>query len=109
MSDSTTRTHSEADLRLDDKYRNWSPQSQTYASADILLQYVATGWEIENPAACETFFVAGARRAEVYRFNLRRAGERLELPVLANPMVFRLIEKYRLNVIRIHSDRGDAI
>ena len=106
MTNSTVYLDSE--LHTNETYRHWAPQSQAYAPADILLQYLATGWEIDNPAAVETYYCAGVRRADVYLFSLRRAGDHVEMPVLANPAVSRLIEKYQLTVHRVNVDCGET-
>ncbi|HVO42734.1 MAG TPA: hypothetical protein VMT34_08930 [Aggregatilineales bacterium] len=97
----------ETRIPIDDKYRHWSPQSQTYASTDILIQYLAAGWKVENPAIVETYLCAGVRRSDIYHFNLKREDESLEMPVLASPMINRLIEKYGLTVLRVNTDRAD--
>jgi hypothetical protein len=101
-------SHLDSRLFNQETHRHWSPQSQNYASADILLQYIASGWEPENTALVETYYSAGVRRSEIFYFSLVRDGERVEMPVLANPMVSRLIEKYHLNVLRVNDERGDA-
>ncbi len=88
-------------------HRHWSPTSQTYAPADVLMSHLQTGWRLDGLAGVESFWHAGVRRVDVYYFTLVRGDERLEMPVLANPTVFRLIEENQLNVIRVNASRGD--
>ena len=93
----------------DESFRHWSPQSQNYASADILVQYLANGWTVESPAVVESHSATGARRSEVYHFHLIRNEQDIEMPVLANPVVSRLIEQYELTVLRVNNDRGETL
>lgn len=88
-------------------YRHWSRESQTYAPADVLMRYLRSGWELDKLAAVESFWHAGVRRVEVYYFTLLNGEERVEMPVLANPAVFRLIEESQLTVIRVNSTQED--
>lgn len=88
--------------------RHWSPASQAYAPADILLRYLRTGWKLENMAAVESFYYAGYRRVDVYHFMLKREQETVEMPVLMNPVVTRLIEEHKLTVIRVNSSQEEV-
>src|SRR5579859_506437 len=92
----------------EENYRHWSPSSQTYAPADVLVRYLRTGWSLDPMAAVETFFYAGYRRVDVYYFTLRNADQTLEMPVLGNPAVRRLLEEHKLTVLRINAAIEDA-
>ncbi len=87
--------------------RHWSPTSQAYAPADVLQRYLRTGWKLETLAAVETFYYAGYRRVDIYYFTLKRNEETIEMPVLRNPVVTRLIEEQKLTVMRINSTQED--
>jgi len=106
MADHYVKVQSELDL-IDDggEYRHWAPESQTYAPADVLQQYLRNGWQLDSLAAVETFYMAGYRRSDIYYFTLRREDEFIEMPVLANPVVFRIIQEHKLNVLRINVSR----
>ncbi len=88
-------------------YHYWSPRSQTYAPANVLMHYLQRGWRLDPLAAVESFWHAGVRRVDVYYFTLLNSDERIEMPVLANPAVFRLIEEHQLTVIRVNASRLD--
>ena len=97
----TTSAHKvDYKVDLDDNYRHWSPNSQTYAPADVLVRHLRTGWTLEPMAAVETFYYAGYRRVDVYFFTLKKDDTTLEMPVLGNPAVRRLIEEQKLTVVR---------
>ena len=100
----STTTSSFAD---EDRYRHWSPDSQTYAPADVLLNYIRQGWQLDSRAAVETFFYAGYRRVDVFYFTLRDGDVVVEMPVLANPAVSRLVEQNKLTVLRINHTREE--
>jgi len=100
----STRTATEGTHKVDDdNYRHWAPNSQTYAPADVLVRHLRTGWTLDPVAAVETFFYAGYRRVDVYYFTLMNGDTRLEMPVLGNPAVRRLIEEHKLSVLRINA------
>ena len=106
MADRSTGTFTSAKTG-GERHRHWSRESQTYAPADVLLHLLRAGWSLEPLAAVETFFYAGYRRVDVYYFTLRHGEETLEMPVLANPAVRRLIEQYKLTVLRVNAAREE--
>jgi hypothetical protein len=91
----------------DDRVRHWSPESQPYAPADVLLNYLQSGWLLESLASVETFYYAGYRRVDIVHFTLRSGDSILEMPVLANPAVTRLLEERSMTVLRINATRND--
>ena len=106
MEERPARTYIPADTD-EEVSRHWSPASQAYAPADVLQRYLRTGWKLENLAAVESFYYAGYRRVDIYYFTLKRNEETIEMPVLRNPVVTRLIEEQKLTVMRINSTQED--
>lgn len=98
----STETQVSLDFIEDDEYKHWCPASETYATADVLLQYLRAGWELDNLVAVETFYHAGYRCSDIYCFTLMRNGESREIPILANPVVFRVIDDHQLTILRIN-------
>jgi hypothetical protein len=107
----TQRTDDQTDLgqseQEKERHLHWSQQSQVYASAEVLTQRMRDGWRLGDVAAVETFYYGGYRWVEVYYFTLLRGESRMELPVLANPVVLRLIHERGLSVVRVNTYRGD--
>jgi len=91
-----------------DRARHWSPDSQTYAPADVLMRYLTDGWELQSLAAVESFYYAGYRRVDIFYFTLKNGSEVIEMPVLANPVTHRLVEERKLTVLRVNALRGDT-
>jgi hypothetical protein len=85
----------------------WSPKSQSYAPADILLRYLDYGWELDHLAAVESYWHHGVRRTDIYYFTLNFGDSRIEMPVLANPTVLKLIRDRHLTVIRVNGGLED--
>jgi hypothetical protein len=81
------------------KFRHWSAESQEYAPSDALLSCLSEGWLLDKLIAIETFYYSGYRRVDVVYFTLHREDQTCEMPVLANPMVNRLIDYYDLTVV----------
>lgn len=82
----------------DDDYRHWSPASQPYATAEVLLQYLSRGWECMNEVAVKTFRCVSSRCVEVYAFEISKGHERLCVPVVSNPIILRFIRQRGLAV-----------
>lgn len=101
MADHLTTIHSEQ--TSEEGHRHWSPTSQTYAPADVLLHYLSNDWQLKPLAAVETFYYAGQRQVEVYYFTLVKEDRQLEMPVQANPIILRLIQEHNLTVLRVNA------
>ncbi|MCC7446885.1 MAG: hypothetical protein IT324_05675 [Anaerolineae bacterium] len=87
---------------IDDEHRHWCPVSEKYAPADVLLDYLRQGWELDKLVAVETFYFAGYRCSDIYYFTLYRDDLSCEMPVLANPIVLRVVEEQQLSILRIN-------
>ena len=105
MVDHSRETQTRINYPDDDVHRHWSPDSETYAPADVLLQHLKSGWNLERLVAVETVYYAGYRRSDIYYFTLERDGRTVEMPILANPAVFKVIEQNQLTTLRINVDR----
>lgn len=85
-------------------YRHWSPESETYAPAYVLLQFIRQAWQLDEMVVVELFPCARSyQHVQVYYFTLRRDDEQIWMPVLANPVVLQLIKSYGLTVRRPES------
>jgi hypothetical protein len=91
------------DLQDEGSYRHWCPQSQPYAPADMLLQYLRVGCKLDCLVTVEAFYCAGQWRVDIYVFTLRRGENQVEMPVVANPVVLNTVKNYNLTVLQINS------
>lgn len=91
-------------LRATDTRRHWSPTSQPYAPADVLMRYLASGWKISPVVGLEEHYHAGVRKVDVYHFELVKDGKQQILPVQSNPVVRRLLSDKKLRVVLLKSD-----
>jgi hypothetical protein len=94
----------EMELRSTDTRRHWSPSSQIYAPADVLLQYLADGWAISPVVGQEAHWHAGVRRVDVYHFELVKGEQAQVLPVQSNPIIRRLIQRRQLKIVLLKSN-----
>lgn len=94
----------EVELRALDTRRHWSPSSQVYAPADVLLQYLANGWAISPVVGLEEHWHAGVRRVDVYHFELTKDDQINIMPVQSNPVVRRLIHDRDLKIVLLRRD-----
>lgn len=88
------------ELEIDEDYRHWSPESQSYTTAEVLLQYLSWGWECMNHVTVKTSRCGHRRFIELYSFEIAKGHERLCVPVVSNPVILRLIHERKLNVIQ---------
>jgi hypothetical protein len=105
MVDQRREMQTRIDYPDDDVHRHWSPDSETYAPAEVLLHYLSRDWKLQKLVAVETVYYAGYRRSDIYYFTLERDGHAVEMPILANPAVFKVIEQHQLTTLRINVDR----
>lgn len=94
----------EMELRSNDTRRHWSPTSQTYAPADVLLRFLAEGWQISPIVGLEEHWHAGVRRVDVYHFELTKDEASQVLPVQSNPVVRRLMHDRKFRVVLLKRD-----
>ncbi len=89
----TTRVH----------HRHWAPSSQRYAPGDVLLAYLRNGWSLDPVVTVQTVYYSGYRCVEVFHFMLTDGQEVLEMPVVANPRIYQLIEEHRLSLLPLNA------
>lgn len=94
----------EAEMRSLDTRRHWSPTSQTYAPADVLLRYLTEGWQISPVVGLEEHWHAGSRRVDVYHFEVIKDDQAQVVPVQSNPVVRRLLRDRSLRVVLLKSE-----
>jgi hypothetical protein len=89
------------DRKHDEDYRHWSPTSQPYASADVLLQYLRERWQIYERVEVVLNHCVSRQCIETYNFVLIRDAVYFTMPVLANPVVLRLTRELGLILVRV--------
>ena len=92
----------EMERRSVDKRRYWSPSSQTYAPADVLLEYLVNGWSISPVVGREDYWYGGGRHITVHYFELTMNNQAVVLPVLGNPVVRRLLQQQQLRIVLLN-------
>ncbi len=78
---------------------HWSSESQSYASGDILINYLRNGWTPAHSVMMQTFHFGGYRHVHVFRFRLTQGDQTLTIPVIANPIIDRLIRDCQMDCI----------
>jgi hypothetical protein len=58
------------------------------------------GWQLASQVAVKSFLYFGGRPINVYYFTLTKDDDQIEMPVLLNPVVRRLIEHHHLQIVR---------
>lgn len=73
--------------------RHWSPSSEPYATGDVLVRHLHMGWTVQH-VELVVFPCTGYRQISVHRFSLAKEGCELQMSVVTNPTVMRLVEEF---------------
>lgn len=82
-----------------DVWQHWCQDTEKYCGGDGLVTVMMQGWELHPTVQLEYKHFGGNRRVRVYHFSLFRQGEHMEMPVVHNPYVNRLIRTMQLDVV----------
>ena len=80
------------------EHRHWSPDSQVYAPGDVLMHLIRDGWQVYGKVFVQTYCCVSRRHTQVYHFVLIHNDEHLDLHVVANPAVRRLVQERQFPV-----------
>jgi hypothetical protein len=94
----------EIELRSANPRRHWSPASQSYAPADVLLEYLADGWNLSSVVGRLEHWYGAGRHVDVYYFELARDHLARVMAVHGNPAVHRLVWERQLWVVPLEGD-----
>jgi hypothetical protein len=78
-------------VQYPDVNRHWSPRSERFAGGDSLMTALLRGWSIGDTVVCERFYHGGSRPVAVYHFRLKKDDREINMPVIENPYVTRLL------------------
>ena len=85
-----------------DKDVHWHPQSQPYASGHQLNSKLNNGWVIDNIVFRTEHRVQVTHRTiTFYVVVLIKDGEKLNMPVLANPFVDRVVKEAGVKIFTV--------
>ena len=93
-----------SEVEHDEDHRHWSPNSQSYAPADILFQYLRDGWLLGDKVLVQVFQCFSWRCVEVYYFRLTHDSAPVLMPIIANPVILRFVMERGLTVVRVIPD-----
>ncbi len=80
--------------------RHWCPCSERYAPAEVLVAYLRHGWALDDRVNVERVHFGASRYVEIYHSVLRRAGCAIEMPVIANPVAWCIVQAHGDMVLR---------
>jgi hypothetical protein len=73
-------------------YRHWHASSEKYTGGDSLVSLLQAGWAIHT-VACREYTLTGGRTSRIYQCHLKLETASMEMGVIANPFVTRLVEQ----------------
>ena len=74
-----------------DVTQHWCPEAETFAGGDALLTMLATGWTMNPEVREETHYFSGMRQTAICHVKLERNGQTMEMPILRNPYISRML------------------
>jgi hypothetical protein len=74
-------------------YRHWHVNSETYTGGDSLVSILRNGWIIHTITP-QVHGLSGNRTVHVYQINLKRGTVQVNMLVIANPVVTRLLDQH---------------
>ena len=81
--------------------RHWCDTSEAYGGGDALLTALQNHWIAEKTCYEEHYWHAGTRLVTIYHFVLKNGDETLNMPVITNPYVRRIIREEQFKVVPI--------
>ncbi len=80
-------------------WRHWCDTSEMFAGGDALLTAMQNDWVAEETCYEEQYWQAGTRLVTVYHFTLHNDDETLQMGVITNPYVRRVIREQNFKVV----------
>lgn len=81
--------------------RYWHGGSQEYAGGDQLLTVLRQGWQMDRVVYRIDYPLSDGRQISVYHCILRREDQKLTMPVIANPIVLRVLDTMQARVMPV--------
>lgn len=91
-----------------DMIRHWHAESEQYTGGDALFTALQNGWRISDEVKYEEYWHAGVRSVLVYHFELTRDGEKMDMPVVRNPYVNRIVREMPATLVPVAVDDEDS-
>lgn len=88
-----------------DVVQHWSPDTEHFAGGDALVTMMMRGWELGPTVYMEYKHFGGNRRVRLYHCILSNRGHEIDMPVVHNPYVNRLIRNMQLMVEPYEADK----
>ncbi|MBZ0317188.1 MAG: hypothetical protein DPW16_21040 [Chloroflexi bacterium] len=84
----------------------WSSHSQPIAPVEILVNRLQRGCTLDPIVRVEMHTYGPGRSVSIYHFTVIQEDQKLVIPVQSNPVVHRLIDQYRLEVVPLKSSEA---
>jgi len=78
--------------------RHYHASSEPFATGDTLQTLLYRGWQPAKGLQRHVYWLSAMRSVTVYVFQLQRAGEVMQIPVLVNPFVMNIVHDMGLHI-----------
>jgi hypothetical protein len=83
---------------------HWNPESERYATVDVLLEHIRIGWQPVDCVEMIRCYFGGQRHNDLYHFTLYLDQTQIKMPVLANPVILSVVKQHRLFISQVDSE-----
>lgn len=78
--------------------RHYHASSEPFASGDTLQTLLYRGWQPAKGLRRHVYWLSAMRSVTVYEFQLHRGKEVIQIPILVNPFVLRMVNDLGLYI-----------
>jgi hypothetical protein len=96
------------DLHSEDSKRHWCPQCEKFAGGETLQIALEDRWLPKGVIFRQTFWLMRRRQTNVYHVTLQRGNRLLELKIIDNPFVSRLIGQLGRQIVQLNEQHITA-
>jgi hypothetical protein len=90
------------DLQDQDAKRHWCAHCEKYCGGDTLLIALEDGWIAKGVIFRQTFWLQHKRQINVFHITLQRSQRLIQLSVIDNPFVNRLLQQMDCQVVQLN-------
>lgn len=73
--------------------RHWDATSEAFTGGDALFTFLSEGWSLDETVTYEEYWLSGVRPITIYYFTLEKDDQKLNMPVITNPYVRRVVSE----------------
>ena len=90
-------------LHNEDSQRYWCAHCERFTGGDTLLIALEDNWCLKGVIFRQTFWLMGKREMHLYHIILQRGNRLIQLQVIENPFVLRLLKQLGHQIVQLNA------